>query len=171
MKFLMWFLIFVFVVATIGSVTGCGTITVKDIDPATGKVVKETTTTGTGVIITSTQNKSIYAFRSGWFFLAEVTPGSPDNPMAHFTLDGGCLDSGILLLHKDQQNIQGVADIIKAGRSSFTVSATGANTNPQSTSSTPSTTSTTSPAAPVLPGSPSVPSVPSVASVKSVAPK
>lgn len=110
-------------------ITGCGSITVKDIDLNTGKVIRETTSTGTGVIIASTQNKSIYAFRSGWFFLAEVTPGSPNNPMAHFTLDGGCLDSGILLLHKDQQNIQGVADIIRAGRSNFSASATGASSN------------------------------------------
>lgn len=110
-------------------VTGCGSITVKDIDPATGKVIKETTSTGTGVLITSTQNKSIYAFRSGWFFLAEVTPGSPDNPMAHFTLDGGCIDSGVLLLHKDQKNLDGVADIIRAGRSNFSASATGASSN------------------------------------------
>jgi hypothetical protein len=108
---------------------GCGTITVKEIDPNSGKVIRETVSEGTGVIIASTQNKSIYAFRSGWFFLFELSPGTPDNPTPHATADGGCLDSGILLLHKDQQNIQGVADIIKAGRSSFTASATGASSN------------------------------------------
>lgn len=108
---------------------GCGTITVKEIDPVTGKVTKETVSEGSGVIIASTQNKSIYAFRSGWFFLFELSPGTPDNPTAHATADGGCLDSGILLLHKDQKNIKGVADIIKAGRSNFTASASGASSD------------------------------------------
>lgn len=130
MKFFATWILAIFAIATVAILTtGCGSIIVKDIDPATGKVIKETTSTGSGVIITSTQNKSIYAFRSGWFFLAELTPGTPENPTPHATLDGGCLDSGILLLHKDQQNIQGVADIIRAGRSNFSASATGASSN------------------------------------------
>ncbi|MEI8244344.1 MAG: hypothetical protein WCI51_00855 [Lentisphaerota bacterium] len=126
----------VIAVTMLAAFTGCAglnTTTVKEIDPATGKVTKETTTKTeqslAQTIVSSTEHKSIYVFSSGWFFWFEVTPGTPDNPTPHAKAKGGCIDEGMLLLHKDQQNIQGVADVIRAGRSNFSASATGASSN------------------------------------------
>jgi hypothetical protein len=78
-------------------------------------------------ITSSTQNKSILVWNTGWFFWLEFTPGNIEDPTPHGKLKGGNIDSGILLLHKDQQHIEKIAPVILATRSNVNISTTGAN--------------------------------------------
>lgn len=108
---------------------GCSTITVKEFDVATGKITKETVTENTTVatIVTSTKDKSIFMWSSGWMVWIEGSPATTEEPTPHIKMIGGNIDKGMILLHKDQQKLDELADIIKATRSNMSFTASGAN--------------------------------------------
>ena len=113
--------------------SGCSTMTVQEFDPATGVKTKETITKNTlaATIVTSTKDKSIFMWSSGWMAWVECSPATPENPTPHVILLGGQIDKGMILLHKDQKSIDGIAAVVLATRSNITITPTGA------TSSTP----------------------------------
>lgn len=113
---------------TLFILSGCSTITVTEFDPTTGVKTKETVTKNTTVatIISSTKDKSILTWSSGWVVWLEFSPGTTEDPTPHGKIKAGCLDIGTLLICKDQQNIKKIAPVILATRSNLSVNSTGA---------------------------------------------
>ena len=113
---------------TVFILSGCSTITVQEFDKDTGTLTKETVTKNTTVatIVTSTKDKSIFVYSSGWMIWLEVSPATLEDPTPHGKIIAGNLDKGLILLHKDQKSIEGLDKVILATRSNLSVSATGA---------------------------------------------
>lgn len=103
--------------------TGCNsTSTIREFD-ANGNLIKETTTKESVVeqIIASTQNKSVIAFREWYGIVLRAEPSTE----TMFALDCGYIhkNTGVVSILKDQQNLDKVADIVKAIKQTDSVSA------------------------------------------------
>lgn len=102
--------------------------TVREFDLETGAVVRETVTSESVVknITDATQNKSIVAFDDGWAAYISVTTATLENPTPTGKMFAGRTSHAYLSIHPQQQNVEGIAQIIQAIRSgSLSVSADG----------------------------------------------
>lgn len=119
-------LFFVFVIVLL---TGCtSTTTIKEFDLA-GNLIKETVAdeTMTQTIVSSTQNKTIIFWQSGWFVKGKVVMNDVSSGTAfpQFDFQGGKVDTGMALIHKDQQNLDKIPEMLKATRSNLSVTTSG----------------------------------------------
>ena len=127
-------------IGLVAMLSGCySTSTIKEFDPTTGILTKETTTKENVVeqIIASTQNKTVVAFREWYGVMIRAEPSEE----TLFALDCGYIhkNTGVVSVLKDQQNLDKVADIVKAIKQTDSVSAS--STGVSSSSGTSSTTS------------------------------
>ncbi|OGV53551.1 MAG: hypothetical protein A2017_20855 [Lentisphaerae bacterium GWF2_44_16] len=109
--------------ATAIIMTGCNsTSTIKEFD-SSGNLIKETTTKESVVeqIIASTKGKTVVAFREWYGIVLRAEPSTE----TLFALDIGYIhkNTGVVSLLKDQQNLDKVADIVKAIKQTDSVSA------------------------------------------------
>ncbi len=90
--------------------------TIEEIDRDTGKVIKRTVTKESmpKAIVTSTQDKTVLLYRRGITVGLIATVFSEDNPVPVLKLVYNKDDEGYIGIHKDQRNLDGVAEIIKA---------------------------------------------------------
>ena len=113
--------IFIALFAVLMLVSGCNsTSIITEIDPVTGKVSKVTETSESVIkqITDSTKNKTVYVWSKGWATKISVSMATAENPTPTFRIYAGNIDHGILSLHKDQQNMDKLSEIIKACNSS-----------------------------------------------------
>jgi hypothetical protein len=109
-------------------ITGCYSIAKTTTFRLDGSVesVTESKEPLSGQIISSTKNKTVYKWTKGWGADLELGNISADNPTGGFKMKAFNLDEGLLTLHKDQQNLDKVAEIIRAcNSSSLSISPSG----------------------------------------------
>lgn len=128
---------------------GCSsTSTVTEYDLATGKPIKVTTTNESVIdqVTKSTKDKTCYVWTKGWGGKLSVANITSDNPIPGFEATIFNLDKGVLTLHKDQQGMDNIADVIKAcNASGLSVTSSGINGNTGSAAATPATASKSQP--------------------------
>ena len=98
-------------------VVGCNsTSTITEYDLATGKPLKVTTTSESVIdqVTKSTKDKTCYVWTKGWGGKLNVASCTTDNPIPGFDAELFNLDKGALTIHKDQANMDKLADVIKA---------------------------------------------------------
>lgn len=109
--------------------TGCtATKTiVTELDPATGKAVKVTETAESVVstLTKSTANKTVIAWESGWAAYISASMATTEDPTPSVKMFAGKTDKGIISAHKEQQNWEKLAEVIKATKYELELSADG----------------------------------------------
>jgi len=103
--------------AAISLLTGCNsTSTITEYDLATGKPTKVTITSESVIdqVTKSTKDKTCYVWTKGWGGKLNVASCTTDNPIPGFDAELFNLDKGALTIHKDQANMDKLADVIKA---------------------------------------------------------
>jgi len=98
-------------------ISGCNsTSTITEYDLATGKPIKVTTTSESVIdqVTKSTKDKTCYVWTKGWGGKLNVASCTTDNPIPGFDAELFNLDKGALTIHKDQANMDKLADVIKA---------------------------------------------------------
>lgn len=103
--------------AAISLLTGCNsTSTITEYDLATGKPIKVTTTSESVIdqVTKSTKDKTCYVWTKGWGGKLNVASCTTDSPIPGFDAELFNLDKGALTIHKDQANLDKLADVIKA---------------------------------------------------------
>lgn len=119
------FIIVALFIALAALITGCSsTSVIKEFDEK-GNLVKQTETKESVVelVVASTQNKTVFAYTDGWMAGIESTVFSSENPVPVLRILAKKDNRGVLTIHKDQQNLDKVADIIKAAKSTESLSA------------------------------------------------
>lgn len=122
-----WILMFLMAVGMMLAGVGCAsTSTIKEYD-LQGNLVKETQTNESvaATIVESTKNKSLVFWSSGWYGKAKAVFADSSSPVPTFDLEAGKVDTGMASIHKDQQNLDKIPDIIKATRSDLGVTSDG----------------------------------------------
>lgn len=121
-----------FFAAGIALLSGCtSTSVVKEFDDK-GNLVKETTTNESVIdqIVKSTKDKTVYVWSKGWAAYISGSTATTDDPTPTFKIYAGQIDRGVLSLHKDLQNYEGLATVIKACNSSaISVSSEGVSSS------------------------------------------
>lgn len=109
--------------------TGCtATKTiVTELDPATGKAVKVTETAESVVstLTKSTANKTVIAWESGWAAYISASMATTEDPTPSVKMFAGKTDKGIISAHKEQQNWEKLAEVIKATKYELELSTDG----------------------------------------------
>ena len=109
--------------------TGCtATKTiVTELDPATGKAVKVTETAESVVstLTKSTANKTVIAWESGWAAYISASMATTEDPTPSVKMFAGKTDKGIISAHKEQQNWEKLAEVIRATKYELELSADG----------------------------------------------
>ena len=103
------------------------TITEFDKD---GKITRVTESTQSVIqtLMSSTQNKSVIIWEDGWAAYISGSTGTIDDPTPHGKIFCGKVNKGWISLQKDQQNIAGIAKIIRSTKSDVSVTLEGVNT-------------------------------------------
>lgn len=116
-------------VAALVMLAGCtATKTViTEIDPSTGKTFKVTETTESVVttLTKSTANKTVIAWESGWAAYISASTATQEDPTPTVKMFAGKTDKGVISAHKDQQNWENLAAVIKATKYELELSADG----------------------------------------------
>lgn len=121
--------IFIFILCfAIAFATGCtstGTV-ITEFD-ANGKVVKETKTSQSVIssVVESTKDKTVVVWEDVWAGYISASAGTTKDPTPHLDLFIGKVNKGVITLHKDQQELEGISDIIYATRSELSANSTG----------------------------------------------
>ncbi len=106
--------------------------TVREFDIETGAMIRETVSSESVVknITEATQNKTIIAFDDGWAAYISVSMATLENPTPTGKMFAGSTAHSYLSIHKDQQNMDGIASIIQAIRAgSLSVNKDGIEAN------------------------------------------
>ncbi|OGV52015.1 MAG: hypothetical protein A2017_05590 [Lentisphaerae bacterium GWF2_44_16] len=130
------------VIAMVIMLSGCATPTVITEYDVQGNITKKTETSESIVeqIIASTKGKTVVAFREWYGIVMRAEPSTE----TLFALDLGYIhkNTGVVSVLKDQQNLDKVADIVKAIKQTDSVSAS--STGVSSSSGTSTSTAVTS---------------------------
>ena len=115
--------------AALVMLAGCASTktTITELDPATGKAVKVTETTESVVttLTKSTANKTVIAWESGWAAYISASMATAEDPTPAVKMFAGKTDKGIISAHKEQQNWDKIADVIKATKYELELSTEG----------------------------------------------
>lgn len=122
-----------FVVAALIALTAGCTSTrsiITEFDAA-GKIIKTTETQQSVIssVVESTKDKTVIIWEDGWAAYISCSSGTTEDPTPHGKIFCGQVNKGVLSIHKDHQNIQGIAEVIKATKSDVTVNAQGASSS------------------------------------------
>ena len=121
----------VFAVLTAALLCGCAStrsmITEFDKD---GKITRLTESTQSVIqtLMSSTQNKSVIIWEDGWAAYISGSTGTFDDPTPHGKIFCGKVNKGWISLQKNQQNIAGIAKIIRSTKSDVSVTLEGVST-------------------------------------------
>ncbi|OGV45208.1 MAG: hypothetical protein A2017_06615 [Lentisphaerae bacterium GWF2_44_16] len=125
--------------------SGCySTSTISEFDPVSGNLIKQTETSQPIIdqITASTKDKTVFYWESGWIAAIHVQPSA--ETMFTAEMIATKRDKGLLTVHKDQQNMDKIEGVIKAAKSteslSVTTSGIGSGTAATSTNSAASET-------------------------------
>lgn len=96
--------------------SGCWSPTVVEEFDKDGKLVKKTTTEESVIksVISSTKDKTVFCYRRGWAAYLRLWTVNSTTVSPEFDCFAGKEDEGFLTIHKDQQNLSEVADVVKA---------------------------------------------------------
>ena len=119
----------VYAVITAALLTGCASTTITEFDAA-GKITKKTETSQSviGTLTSSTQNKTVIMWEDGWTAYISGSTGTTEDPTPHGKIFCGKVNKGWISLQKDQQNIAGIAKIIRSTKSDVSVTLEGVST-------------------------------------------
>jgi hypothetical protein len=100
---------------------------ISELDPSTGKTVKVTETTESVVstLTQSTSNKTVIAWESGWAAYISASMATAEDPTPSVKMFAGKTDKGIISAHKEQQNWEKLAEVIKATKYELELSTEG----------------------------------------------
>jgi hypothetical protein len=123
------FIVLAFLLLAVVCLTGCSTTssTIYEFD-AKGKVIKKTVTKEKGAIdklVESTKKKSVIAWSDGWIAYISVSTATTEDPTPTGKISAGKVAKGYISLLPNQENLDKVAEIIKATRTSLSVSSSG----------------------------------------------
>lgn len=95
---------------------------------ADGKVVKVTETTESVIssVTASTKDKTVIAWEDGWTAYISASSGTTEDPTPHGKIYVGKVNKGAISLHKNHNDVKGLADIIMSTKSDLKVNMTGA---------------------------------------------
>lgn len=121
-----------FSLALVLLLTGCTSTrsVITEFDSA-GKVIKTTETQQSVIssVVESTKDKTVIIWEDGWAAYISCSSGTTEDPTPHGKIFCGQVNKGVISLHKDHQNIQGIAEVIKATKSDVTVNTQGASSS------------------------------------------
>lgn len=108
--------------------TGCTSTqtVIKEFD-ANGKVIKETKTSESVIssVVNSTKDKTVVAWEDVFAGGISVSSGTSDNPTPHGKIYIGKYNKGVITLHKEHKDIQGLSSVIMATKSEVTSDLSG----------------------------------------------
>lgn len=100
--------------------------TIKEFD-ASGNLTKETVTSESVVknLVESTKNKTVIMWESGWMAYMAASTATTEDPTPTVKMFAGKADKGVISAMPNQQDWNGIADVIRATKSDLAVSVTG----------------------------------------------
>ena len=107
---------------------GCAsTSTIVSEFDADGKLVKETKTSESIIssVVQSTKEKTVIIWEDGFVGYLSASTGTSEDPTPHGKIFIGKVNKGMISLHKNHNDISGVAAVIMATKSDLSASFTG----------------------------------------------
>ena len=123
------FIVLAFILLAVVYLTGCSTpqttITELDKDGNITKITKTGERDAIDKLTDSTKNKSVIAWTDGWIAYISVSTATTEDPTPTGKISAGKVAKGYISLLPNQQNLEHIAEIIRATKTNLSVTTSG----------------------------------------------
>lgn len=115
-----------------GCVATRSTITAYD---ASGNIISKTESCESIIksLTASTKGKTVVMWEDGWAAYISISSGTTDDPTPHGKIFAGKINKGVVSIRPEQQNLSGIAQIIKATKSDLSAGISGIHSSSDNT--------------------------------------